>query len=138
MTLYTAKVLLAVPASLLAGTRTWVAANIDAEGGARWFALPLSASGSAPPTHHAACFHATVPELKLLIGRLLTLTTGVSDPRSQWDGWTRAERVTWWGTLRDALRVQRAVYCRLAWNDLGERPDDAAEFLLGNLKPIAG
>lgn len=137
MTAHTAKVLLAVPVARLGATRTWVQGNIDAPGAAVWFVLRLSGSGSAPASHHAAEFHCTVPQLKLWIGRLLTLVTGVSDPRTQWDGWTRQERWTWLQDFRAALRVQQSIYLRLAWNDLDERPDVPAEFAGAGLVPFS-
>lgn len=137
-TSYVCKILLAIPIARVAALRTWVANNIDVANGQSWFALKLSASGTAPATYNAACFHATQAELLKWIQLFLSQTTGVSDPSSQWSSWTRAQKMAWLDSLRDALQSQLSVYFRPVWNDLDQTPDYLTAYSDAAIKPISG
>jgi len=133
------KILMIVPAASLTATRNFVDAQIDPGKSAGWFTLQLSASGSTPATHYAACFHSTIAEGAKWINRICTALSNAGVPTAipaDRATETFAQKRTWLSALRTQTLTTLGIYMTVVFNDQGEAPDPTAALTATGLKLI--
>jgi len=86
------RVLFLVPDARKAAMVTWWMANVDASD-TNLLSVGLSATGSAPATHWAACAALTDVQFKKVMQRLCNLAS--ITPPANWDSMTRTEKRDW-------------------------------------------
>ncbi len=136
MTGHVFRLLMVVPVNRVAAVAGWLAANIDPETdlniGPRLNATGLAAD---PVTHRIACGAFTDVEAKAILLRICQLASVTPPTAPQWTGWTKAEKIAWLVSVRNALVAGFGVWLGLMGNE--DSWDDVDGILANlNLKPV--
>lgn len=123
---------LIVPTAKVAAVTSWFHANVGANSVPDDLGPGLNASGlTADPVTHRWCSGAWLDsEAKAILAKLCQLA-GVTPPtNTQWNGWTRAQKISWLSSVRAGLLSGYGIYVALSPQD-GDW--DATNTILDNM-----